>query len=51
MWRYPAVLLALSVAASTANHRTTPPPEALLGRWDITIHTPTGDRPSWLEMW
>jgi hypothetical protein len=23
----------------------------VLGRWDITIHTPEGDRPSWLELW
>jgi Domain of Unknown Function (DUF1080) len=51
MWRYPAVLLALSVAASTPAHRTIPPSDALLGRWDITIHTPNGDRPSWLEIW
>ena len=51
MWRYPAVLLALSVAASTPSHRTTPPPDKLLGRWDITIHTTNGDRPSWLELW
>jgi hypothetical protein len=24
--------------------------EPLLGRWDITIRTPDGDRPSWLEL-
>lgn len=24
--------------------------EALVGRWDITIHTPAGDLPSWLEI-
>jgi hypothetical protein len=24
--------------------------EPMLGRWDITIHTPDGDRPSWLEL-
>ena len=26
------------------------PPDALEGRWDITIRTPQGDRPSWLEV-
>lgn len=51
MWRYPAVLLALTLAASSSGRRALPPSDALLGRWDITIHTPTGDRPSWLEIW
>ena len=51
MWRYPVVLLALSIAASSPGHPSAPPSDALLGRWDITIHTPNGDRPSWLEIW
>ena len=51
MWRYPAVLVALSVAASTPGHRSVAPKDALQGRWDIAIHTPNGDRPSWLEIW
>jgi hypothetical protein len=40
-----ALLLTLSLAGTTA-----PPPEAIQGRWDITIRTPDGDRPSWLEV-
>jgi len=52
MWRYPAVLLALSVVASSPGHRAAAPPkQAFEGRWDIAIHTPNGDRPSWLEIW
>lgn len=56
MWRYPAVLLALSVVVFPPGHRAAPPAPApsdslLVGRWDITIHTPSGDRPSWLEIW
>src|SRR5258705_8297875 len=27
------------------------PPDTLLGRWDITISTPEGPRPSWLDVW
>src|SRR5262245_33539877 len=52
MWRYPAVLLALSVVASSPGHRAAAAPkQAFEGRWDIAIQTPNGDRPSWLEIW
>jgi Domain of Unknown Function (DUF1080) len=27
-----------------------PPPPPILGRWDITIHNPNGDRSAWLEV-
>lgn len=27
-----------------------PPDKALLGRWDLTVHTPGGNRSSWLEV-
>ncbi len=46
MLRHSVLLLALAV--SGASVRTAP--EALQGRWDITIRTPEGDRPSWLEI-
>lgn len=26
------------------------PADALVGRWDIDLHTPSGDQPSWLEI-
>jgi hypothetical protein len=45
MIRYAAPLLALVVAGAFRA-----PPQDLIGRWDITITTPDGDRPSWLEV-
>ena len=51
MWRFPALLLTLTLAASSSGGRAAPPSDKLLGRWDITIHAPNGDRPSWLEIW
>src|SRR5436309_7352739 len=56
MWRTPVALLALLVSAgSPATTATTMFPgefadEPMLGRWDITIRTPDGERPSWLEL-
>lgn len=50
MWRYPAVLLALAFAVSSSSRRAIPPSEKFQGRWDITIQTPNGERPSWLEI-
>ena len=38
----------LSVSATSATRTTADEP--LLGRWDITVRTPNGDRPSWLEL-
>ena len=54
MWRYSFLLLALFLMPSAPRSALAPaglpadPP--LLGRWDITIRTPDGDRPSWLEL-
>ena len=52
MWRYPAALLALSLLTpptdGSAARRA--PADDLLGRWDITVDTPDGKRPSWLEV-
>jgi hypothetical protein len=45
MIRYSALLLAF-----LASRIAQPAPEALQGRWDITITTPDGPRPSWLEI-
>jgi hypothetical protein len=51
MSRYSAFLLALGLSA----HTTTAPRalavnEQLMGRWDITIDSPQGREPSWLEV-
>ena len=55
MWPYPALLLALvapsppsDVAGYLGARRA--PSDDLLGRWDITVETPEGKRPSWLEV-
>ncbi len=55
MWRYSAILIALiapdasmSNAASTVSLQTAP--DAIVGRWDITIKTPAKNLPSWLEI-
>lgn len=54
MWRPSLLLLACLVApeptASVKSGAVSADPP-VLGRWDITIHTPGGDRPSWLELW
>jgi len=56
MWRTPVALLALLVSAGSPTPTAMSPfPGALadppvLGRWDITIRTPDGARPSWLEL-
>ena len=50
MFRHSALLLALALATHTVD---TPPAavnEHLLGRWDITIDSPQGKQPSWLEV-
>ena len=51
MSRYasPLTLLLVPVLAG-GPARLAPPPEAVQGRWDMTIRTPDGDRPSWLEV-
>lgn len=41
MWRKTALLLALVIGA---------PNEKLQGRWDLTVETPDGPAPSWLEI-
>jgi hypothetical protein len=55
MWRYSVILFALFLpgapitrAASSGSGRAAP--EAIVGRWDITIHAPDRDLPSWLEI-
>ena len=53
MLRYAILLLAGVVPAmgtTPAHSRTAPLNERMLGRWDITITTPDGPRPSWLEV-
>jgi hypothetical protein len=59
MWRSSFLLLALLLpswppdAASRPVGRpvTAAIDSGLVGRWDITIQTPDGSRPSWLELW
>jgi hypothetical protein len=40
--------LVVAVAAPRAQEAAAPP---ILGRWDLTVHGPRGDYPSWLEVW
>ena len=48
--RHTAMLIALVLPrASTGTTVATASP-ALLGRWDLTVQTPEGNRPSWLEI-
>jgi hypothetical protein len=59
MWRSSFLLLTLLLpswhpdAASrpVARPVTAAIDSGLVGRWDITIQTPNGSRPSWLELW
>jgi hypothetical protein len=55
MHRHPAALLAFilacgSVAGTARAEAADATGEALIGRWDIDIHSPDGDLPSWLEV-
>jgi hypothetical protein len=43
-----AVLLATTVVGQDTSGRVGPPP--IIGRWDITVHAPGIDYPSWLEV-
>jgi Domain of Unknown Function (DUF1080) len=55
MSRYSVLLLALLVprfGASDPSHLRPPTSsDAIIGRWDITLTTPDGPRPSWVEIW
>ena len=60
MWRPALLLLALLLSPSSSPRVAARPSAApvavnidsgLVGRWDITIQTPEGSRPSWLELW
>jgi len=51
MLRYSALLLAVGMSVPAAHApRPAAVNEHLLGRWDITIDSPRGKRPSWLEV-
>ena len=53
MFRHGVTLLALLTAISPARprpHRALAAGDPIIGRWDITIQTPAGERPSWLEL-
>jgi hypothetical protein len=55
MWRSSLLLLALLVPSPSrtriaATRHAAAADVPMLGRWDITIRTPDGDRPSWLEL-
>ena len=52
MWRQAVALVALLVPAPTRTimSRSAVADEPVLGRWDITIRMPDGERPSWLEL-
>jgi hypothetical protein len=49
MRRHTTALLALTLAAAIPGG-SLDAQQAMVGRWDITIRTPTGDLPSWLEI-
>jgi hypothetical protein len=56
MWRYSTILVALVLAGGVTGRVTharsgRDAPDAIVGRWDITIHTPERELPSWLEIW
>jgi hypothetical protein len=61
VWRYLAALLTIALVAAIARPASAPslrptaaPPspmvDSMQGRWDITVRTPEGDRPSWVEL-
>src|SRR4051812_41494276 len=51
MLRYSTLLLALALSTRAANApRALAVNEHLMGRWDITIDSPQGKQPSWLEV-
>src|SRR5260370_33231306 len=55
MNRFIALIVAALAAGGSASHNVRPDPSAardvrLIGRWDITVTTPTGTAPSWLEI-
>lgn len=51
MLRYSPLLLALGLSARAANTpRALAVNEQLMGRWDITVDSPQGKEPSWLEV-
>ena len=43
-------LVALLFAGLLSAWQPAPAPPPIIGRWDLTIQTPQGDRPSWLEV-
>lgn len=45
-----ALLVVISASAINAVHSDEPGRWAIVGRWDITIHSSKGDYPSWLEV-
>jgi hypothetical protein len=50
MLRYSLLLLALGLSARTNVPRAVAVNEHLMGRWDITVESPDGKQPSWLEI-
>jgi 3-keto-disaccharide hydrolase len=52
MWRYLTILVASAASVGIAARSPVPQgaEEAIVGRWDITIQTPDGKLPSWLEI-
>ena len=50
MRRHAAALIALTLTGAVLPPAALPAQDGLIGRWDITIRTPTGTLPSWLEI-
>jgi len=44
------VACSLSIAGQSADAARTSPDSAFLGRWDLTLHAPDREYPSWLEV-
>jgi len=54
MWRIPTALIALAsyawIDGATPVVAQQPAPPPILGRWDLTLASPNGPQPSWLEV-
>src|SRR3569833_2815292 len=52
-WLLSGLLIAIGTSmgsAQPADSSRTDPESAFLGRWDLTLHAPDHDFPSWLEL-
>ena len=43
-------ILGIAMVAGLAGMQASPAPPPIIGRWDLTVHGPRGDRSAWLEV-